>query len=89
MQGVGPTQLTWWEFQDRADRLGGCWSTRHNIRVGVEILGGYYRAHKANGVNTRRALQLAAQRFNGSGPAALIYGKDFLNVYDRWHRIFK
>ena len=25
MQGVGPTQLTWWEFQDEADREGGCW----------------------------------------------------------------
>ena len=25
MQGVGPCQLTWYEFQDRADSLGGCW----------------------------------------------------------------
>src|SRR5262245_30978847 len=24
MQGVGPAQLTWWQFQDQADRLGGC-----------------------------------------------------------------
>src|SRR3954468_2128002 len=24
MQGVGPGQLTWWETQDLADKLGGC-----------------------------------------------------------------
>ena len=27
MQGVGPCQLTWYEFQDEADREGGCWTT--------------------------------------------------------------
>jgi hypothetical protein len=25
MQGVGPLQLTWWGFQDEADKIGGCW----------------------------------------------------------------
>ena len=29
MQGVGPLQLTWWEFQDMADREGGCWHPQH------------------------------------------------------------
>lgn len=38
MQGVGPMQLTWYTFQDEADRLGGCWKPRYNIRVGCQIL---------------------------------------------------
>ena len=38
MQGVGPTQLTWWEFQDEADREGGCWKPAVNMRVGFRHL---------------------------------------------------
>lgn len=38
MQGVGPTQLTYYTFQDRADQLGGCWRPEINIRVGFESL---------------------------------------------------
>src|SRR4051794_30203410 len=36
-QGVGPCQLTWWEFQDRADALGGCWKPECNMRVGFGV----------------------------------------------------
>ncbi len=45
MQGVGPMQLTWWEFQDRADAYGGCWKPRYNIRVGAELLAKYHEEH--------------------------------------------
>lgn len=38
MQGVGPCQLTWYSYQDRADQYGGCWNVRYNIRVGCEML---------------------------------------------------
>lgn len=38
MQGVGPMQLTWWEFQDEADRAGGCWKPYVNILTGARIL---------------------------------------------------
>jgi hypothetical protein len=38
MQGVGPMQLTWYAFQDQADRYGGCWVPKMNIRVGAEML---------------------------------------------------
>lgn len=38
MQGVGPMQLTWWEFQDEADRAGGCWKPYINILTGARIL---------------------------------------------------
>jgi RNA polymerase-binding transcription factor DksA len=36
--GVGPTQLTWSGYQDRADELGGCWVYDVNLRVGFGIL---------------------------------------------------
>lgn len=42
-QGCGPTQLTAADFQDRADRLGGCWRWEVNARVGFETLAGYLR----------------------------------------------
>lgn len=38
MQGVGPMQLTWWEFQNRADEAGGCWKPYINIVTGARIL---------------------------------------------------
>lgn len=43
-QGVGPTQLTWPGFQDRADALGGCYQWNVNASVGFGILAGYIRA---------------------------------------------
>jgi cell wall-associated NlpC family hydrolase len=36
--GVGPTQLTWPGYQDRADALGGCWNYGVNLRVGFSVL---------------------------------------------------
>ncbi len=45
MQGVGPMQLTWWEFQDRADIYGGCWVPKYNVRVGAELLVKYHEEH--------------------------------------------
>src|SRR5688572_14557382 len=38
MQGVGPLQLTWWEFQDEADEAGGCHRPYYNILTGARIL---------------------------------------------------
>lgn len=38
MQGVGPLQLTYYSFQDEADRLGGCWLARWNYCVGFRHL---------------------------------------------------
>jgi hypothetical protein len=84
MQGVGPLQLTWWEFQDRADRLGGCWKPWHSIRVGLEVYAGHYRA--ASGTRRER-LRAAAEKYNGSGPAAVAYGRDFMVKFDAWQRV--
>lgn len=45
MQGVGPAQLTWWEYQDRADLRGGCWQPEHNIAVGFDVLAAAVKTH--------------------------------------------
>jgi hypothetical protein len=78
MQGVGPAQLTWWEYQDEADRLGGTWDPTYNIRYAFKHLSSLI---KANG------LQKGIERYNGTGPAAVAYAKSVINRRDKWHRI--
>jgi hypothetical protein len=76
MQGVGPLQLTWWEFQDMADRLGGCWKPGPNLRVGFAIAKRLIRDHGKLG---------GASRWNGTGDAADRYGRDWLARQRFWH----
>ena len=78
MQGVGPTQLTYYTLQDRADAQGGCWKPRINMRVGFKHLADNIRAHgEADG----------ARRYNGSGDAAVAYSKDLLAKAARWRAV--
>jgi hypothetical protein len=75
MQGVGPCQLTWWEFQDTADREGGCWRPEVNMRVGFRHLVALINQHgEADG----------ARRYNGSGDAAEAYSRDLLAKAKVW-----
>jgi len=76
MQGVGPAQLTWWELQDEADRLGGCWVPRHNIAAAFDKLSGLIRQH-----GEREGIR----RYNGTGPAADRYAKSVLARREKWH----
>ena len=78
MQGVGPLQLTWWEFQDMADRIGGCWQPRYNMRVGFGIAKALIRQHGP---------VEGAARWNGTGTAAAAYAQDWLAKQRRWHQI--
>ena len=78
MQGVGPCQLTWWEFQDQADAQGGCWRPRSNMRVGF--------LHLANLIK-RYGESDGARRYNGSGSAAEAYSRDLLVKARRWKSI--
>lgn len=64
MQGVGPMQLTWWEYQDRADRMGGCWDPGVNMEVGFRIAAAHIRM---------RGLMAGIAAYNGSGSAAQRY----------------
>jgi hypothetical protein len=74
-QGVGPTQLTYPPFQDRADRQGGCWDWRVNTRVGFDILSGLI---KAKGVRS------GFRAYNGSGPSAEVYADDAMKKLRVW-----
>jgi peptidoglycan hydrolase-like protein with peptidoglycan-binding domain len=75
MQGVGPCQLTWYEFQDEADREGGCWRPEINIRVGFRRLAANIKQYgEADG----------ARRYNGTGPAADAYSADLLRRAGLW-----
>jgi hypothetical protein len=70
MQGVGPCQ-----FQDTADREGGCWRPEVNMRVGFRHLAALIDQHgEADG----------ARRYNGSGEAAEAYSRDLLAKAKVW-----
>jgi len=79
MQGVGPVQLTWWATQDAADRLGGCWRPRFNLRIGFQTLAALIRA---NGTHE------GMKRYNGSGPAAEAYAKSLAAKAAKWKSRF-
>ncbi len=80
MQGVGPVQLTWWEFQDAADKMGGAWRPRYNWRVGFTRLRALIKEHGfAKGI----------ERYNGSGPAAEAYSREVRQKWAKWKRRFK
>src|SRR5688572_7991908 len=75
MQGVGPCQLTWFSFQDDADKLGGCWKPQVNMRVGFQRLASLVRAHGDS---------VGARMYNGSGDAAVAYSADLLKKAAAW-----
>lgn len=74
-QGVGPCQLTYPPFQDRADAAGGCWDWRVNALVGFEILADLVVLHGVRG---------GFRRYNGAGPAAERYADDALKKFAVW-----
>lgn len=80
MQGVGPCQLTWWEFQDAADKLGGCWKPRYNIRVGFTRLGQLIKEHGKN---------VGIARYNGTGNQANTYSREVRAREAHWHELFR
>jgi peptidoglycan hydrolase-like protein with peptidoglycan-binding domain len=75
MQGVGPCQLTWFSFQDEADKLGGCWKPQINMRVGFRRLATLVRTHGDS---------VGARMYNGSGDAAVAYSADLLKKAGVW-----
>jgi hypothetical protein len=78
MQGVGPLQLTWWELQDEADRAGGCWVPRINIRIGLRHL---------DALITQYGRFHGLARYNGSGSAARQYAVDVDAGAKRWRHV--
>lgn len=78
MQGVGPAQLTWWQYQDEADKRGGAWVPKHNISFAFD--------HLASLINSKGFKQGIAA-YNGSGPAAEQYASSVLAKQKKWHEI--
>lgn len=74
MQGCSSTQLTWWAFQNQADRLGGCWHPYYNMLVGFGLIRAY--------VNQGSTLEQAFTRYNGSP----IYGTRAMEWRREWAR---
>jgi hypothetical protein len=77
MQGVGVTQLTWFGYQDEADRLGGCWTVKAQLRVAFQRL-----AEMRKTYGTWNALR----RYNGAGPRAHRYADEVLRKAQVWHK---
>lgn len=76
MQGVGPLQLTWWQFQDEADHLGGCWEPKYNLRVGFTHLAGLIVT-----LGTYRGIKA----YNGAGASAEAYALSVVHLTKVWH----
>lgn len=80
MQGVGPMQLTWWEYQDLADHQGGCWNIYVNMLTGAEILRGHYEVGKTYRDTEIGRWRYAAYKYNG----AQSYVDSIAPKFDKW-----
>jgi len=77
MQGVGPMQLTWWEFQDRADARGGCWKPLVNMTVGAELVKAYWDEY--------HDWAKVGERYNGRAS----YGADLVVRIKKYRSLFQ
>lgn len=75
MQGIGPCQLTWYAFQDAADKLGGCWKPYCNMLIGFGLLAALVRKDGAFA---------GIARYNGTGEAASNYAHSVLAKEAAW-----
>lgn len=73
MQGVGPMQLTWYEFQDDADKRGGCWRPAKNMAVGFGLIRDYLDEFDGNVVD-------AGEKYNGNRS----YGHEVRDKVEKW-----
>jgi len=76
MQGVGPAQLTWYSYQDEADKRGGAWKPKHNISFAFDHLASLIKA---------KGMREGIAAYNGSGPAAQNYADSVLRRQKKWH----
>ena len=74
-QGVGPTQLTSFGFQTRADWFGGCWKPEKNLMAAL----GWWREQMDKGLPQ---LEIAT-RYNGSSE----YGNEFMELLAFWQEV--
>jgi tellurite resistance protein len=77
--GVGPMQLTSHSYQDRADKLGGCWKPEINILVGAQVI---LEKIKSQGGSLREGVRA----YNGEGDAAETYATNVLHTMRVWEQ---
>ena len=77
-QGVGPCQLTSPSLQDEADAAGGCWVPQHNMAVGFHYLHDLISEH---------GLLAGCVAYNGSGPAANVYGAHLVALANHYKTV--
>ncbi|HWM11066.1 MAG TPA: hypothetical protein VNO82_17045 [Solirubrobacteraceae bacterium] len=77
--GVGVMQLTSHGYQDRADKLGGCWKPDINIRVGAEVI---LEKIRIQGGSLRQGIRA----YNGEGDAAEKYADNVLHTLRLWEQ---
>lgn len=77
MQGVGPAQLTWYEYQNEADSRGGAWIAKHNISTAFDHMAALLKKNKHR-IDAFKA-------YNGTGPAADNYAKQLNLRMQKWH----
>lgn len=81
-QGVGPCQLTASDFQDQADRLGGCYRWEINTKVGFELLRSLIvRFGERDGF---KAYNGGAGSVGKSVPAADLYAAQAMTLLGTW-----
>lgn len=78
MQGVGPCQLTYYSYQDKADALGGCWLPRWNMQVGFQLV---------HDLIQKDGLHAGLAGYNGSGSAAERYADTVMGRIEQWKQI--
>lgn len=75
MQGVGPCQLTWYSYQDAADKLGGCWQPYCNMVIGFGLVVSLIRDD---------GIFAGIAKYNGVGTAASNYAHSVLAKREQW-----
>lgn len=80
MNGVGWTQLTWWEFVRDADNMGGAHKPRFQMRVGFDVLATHIAQYGEWG---------GFRRYNGEGPAAEAYANAAVALARKWNEILE
>jgi hypothetical protein len=85
-QGVGPTQLTAADYQDAADRAGGCWDWRTNCLVGFRLLAAHQRRYGERGGWVAYNGGPGALTRSASHPAQL-YADDAMRKVAQWRTL--
>lgn len=81
-QGVGPCQLTAADFQQQADRLGGCYRWEINVKIGFSLLAAHIaRFGERDGF---KAYNGGAGSVGRSVPAADVYAAQAMTLLGTW-----